>query len=104
MTIEIKTEMITRLRDRLRESGARPSMVLSAAYETLASPDAQADILDSQRFNGSPHGILGCGCRNRCGGCSCDRRSRNVLGLLNFFHKGLGKGTDKTQRACERAP
>lgn len=36
MTIEIRTATLERLRDRLRESGRRPSMVLSTAYETLA--------------------------------------------------------------------
>lgn len=36
MTIEIRTATLERLRDRLRESGRRPSVVLSTAYETLA--------------------------------------------------------------------
>lgn len=36
MAIAIHTRTIERLRDTLRESGQRPSMVLSGAYETLA--------------------------------------------------------------------
>jgi tellurite resistance protein len=49
MTIAIKTRTIERLRDDLRESGRRPSVVLSSAYETLTragllSPEEQAAL------------------------------------------------------------
>jgi tellurite resistance protein len=49
MTVQIKTATLVRLRDALRESGRRPSLVMSSAYETLAragilSPTEQAAL------------------------------------------------------------